>query len=149
MLTDTGRGLPAASALARNTSMWRPGENQTDRVSGPCRHMRWMVTSSSPFSGSFPYRRPIGRHTARRPRGIGGRGDEAAQIESQLVGAVHGFLTRGNSLDGGRLDEVLKGIHEVPAEALRLRAERQEAARLRLESAPMAVPLRRDVPSPY
>ena len=60
--------------------------------------------------------------------GIGGRGDEAAQIKPRLVGAVHGFLTRGNSLDGGRLDEVLKGIHEVPAEALRLRAEQQGGA---------------------
>ena len=63
MLTETGSGLPARSPLARNWSMWRNGPVKfTVIVSGPMTHMRWMVTSDSPVSGSSARRRAMLRN---------------------------------------------------------------------------------------
>ena len=59
MLTETGKGLPIASALRRKTSIWRPGVKLTLMLSGPCMHMRWMVTSETPVSGSSARRRAM------------------------------------------------------------------------------------------
>lgn len=53
-----GRGFPAASALARKASMWRPGAKKMESSSFPWTQMRWMVKSLWPVSGSVPWRRP-------------------------------------------------------------------------------------------
>ena len=68
MLTDTGRGLPACSHLARNWSMWRNGPVKlTVIVSAPMRHMRWMVTSDWPVSGSSARSRAMLRNGPASP----------------------------------------------------------------------------------
>ena len=58
MLQEAGSDLPMAQAFSRNAPMCRPTLMLTLMRSGPCTHMRWMVTSEMPVSGSSARRRP-------------------------------------------------------------------------------------------
>ncbi len=92
MLTETGSGWPARSPFARNWSMWRNGPVKfTVIVSGPMTHMRWMVTSDSPVSGSSARSRAMLRNGPASLAVLVVAGMMRAQVKGR---SQHDLLTR-------------------------------------------------------
>ena len=117
MCTEAGSGLPIAQAFSRKTPMCRPRLKLTLSVSGPWTHMRWMVTSETPVSGSSAAQQAQVEEGA----GVLGRAlelrDECAQVEG---GLDHHFLAGRRTLgDDHRRHRSFQGREQVEGQPFR------------------------------